>query len=341
MPSTRTRPAAGPGSAIRTRIRVWRLTCTASTARASRDPARPASAAATAPSCPASSGVARAYGTASPSRLLREARPRAFRIAAPQQPHHQPDQHPAAARGSITQPPRIPVTHRRAPGPATRARRPARRRMHPDPHQAPADLGPVHRHPGKARQQQAPAPAPAELTTTRRPATLTRRGSLGSGRFDTAGLPGAPPRRQHATPQNTPQPHSRYPAAAIQKYATEPDLPGETPAARAWRTCQAQGTVGVPIAAGAVILTSQKRRASSPLRSSHRCRCPRPWASRSASPVARRASACRVGSLTSALTGLAMIASSYAREGARPSKPERGNGLVRPGTPTATASRRP
>jgi len=67
MPSTRTPPAAGPGSAIRTRIRVWRLTCTASTARASRDPARPASAAATAPSCPASSGVRRAYGTASPS----------------------------------------------------------------------------------------------------------------------------------------------------------------------------------------------------------------------------------------------------------------------------------
>jgi hypothetical protein len=66
MPSTRTGPAAGPGSAIRTRIRVWRLTCTASTARASRDPARPASAAATAPSCPASSGVRRAYGTASP-----------------------------------------------------------------------------------------------------------------------------------------------------------------------------------------------------------------------------------------------------------------------------------
>ena len=67
MPSTRTRPAAGPGSAIRTRIRVCRLTSTASTARASRDPARPASAAATAPSCPASSGVSLAYGTASPS----------------------------------------------------------------------------------------------------------------------------------------------------------------------------------------------------------------------------------------------------------------------------------
>ena len=67
MPSTRTSPAAGPGSAISTRIRVWRLTSTASTARASRDPARPPSAAATAASCPASSDVFRAYGTASPS----------------------------------------------------------------------------------------------------------------------------------------------------------------------------------------------------------------------------------------------------------------------------------
>ena len=66
-PSTRTAPAGGSGTAISIRISVSRLTCTASTARASRDPARPASAAATAPSCPASSGVFRAYGTASPA----------------------------------------------------------------------------------------------------------------------------------------------------------------------------------------------------------------------------------------------------------------------------------
>src|ERR1035441_407590 len=64
-PSTRVSPAGGSGSAPSIRIRVCRLTGTASTA-ASRDPARPASATATAVSpCPAS-GVRRAYREASP-----------------------------------------------------------------------------------------------------------------------------------------------------------------------------------------------------------------------------------------------------------------------------------
>src|SRR6185437_7210669 len=45
------------------------------------------------------------------------------------------------------------------------------------------------------------------------------------GRFDTAGLPGAPPPSQHATPPDPRQPHNRDPTAIIQRYATEP-IPG-------------------------------------------------------------------------------------------------------------------
>ena len=89
-----------------------------------------------------------------PRGLLSEARPRAPRAAARQQPHPQPDHHPAAASPGIMQPPHVPAAHLRAPQAAPRARRPAGRGTHVDGHQVPLDPGPVHGRPGQVRQQQ-------------------------------------------------------------------------------------------------------------------------------------------------------------------------------------------
>ena len=191
-PSTRTSPAGGSGSAPSIRTSVCRLTSTASTRRpAGTRPARPAPPP-TAVSSRASSGVFRAYGAASPAGCSAKL-PRAPRVRRTQQPHPQPDHHPAAADPGIiaaaaTYRPRTFVHHIPHPGHAA----PSGRGTHPDAHQVPADNGPVHGRHGQIRQQQPQHPGlpPDKHTLT---CDTDTAGLPGSERLDTAGLPGAPP----------------------------------------------------------------------------------------------------------------------------------------------------
>ena len=238
-PSTRTAPAGGSGTAISTRISVSRLTSAASTVRASRDPARPASAAATAPSCPASSGVFRAYGVASPAGCSAK-----LPFGQSGLPH----------RSSRTT---SQISTRRPPAAVSRSRREYLPRTFV--HQVPQ---PGHAAPSAAARTQMLTRSP--LMTARSTAVTARYGSSSASTpascadketltcdTDITGLPGSddsiPPAYQvpatkttHRKPRKnsqarsprTLQPHNRYPAAVIQKYATEPGRWPGSPTAR-------------------------------------------------------------------------------------------------------------